>query len=60
MTYEEVLKEMDEYRQKGHSVDMSGDANDWTCTLDNVTTHAARPELAWMAAKSHRQDAGPK
>jgi hypothetical protein len=60
MTYEEVLREIDEYRKQGHAVNLSGDANDWTCTLDSVTTHAARPELAWMAAKSHRQDAGPK
>ncbi len=60
MTYEEALKEMEEWRQKGHTVDMSGNANDWTCTFDNVTTNAATPELAWMAAKSHRQDAGPK
>ncbi len=60
MTYEEMLIEMDDARQKGHTVDMSGNGNDWVCTYDNVTTHAARPELAWMAAKSHRQDAGPK
>lgn len=60
MTYEEALKEMAEYRKQGHSVDISGDANDWTCTFDNVTTKATTPELAWMAAKSHRQDSGPK
>ncbi len=60
MTYEEALKEMEEWRAKGHTVDMSGNANDWTCTFDNVTTNASTPEMAWMAAKSHRQDAGPR
>ncbi len=60
MTYEEMLKEMAEARKQGHRVDMSGNANDWTCHFDNVTTNATTPELAWAAAKSHRQDAGPK
>ncbi len=60
MTYEEMIDEMAEFRKKGHAVDVSGNANDWTCTFDNVTTHASTPQLAWMAAKSHRQDAGPR
>jgi len=60
MTYEEALKEMEEFRKQGHRIDMSGNANDWICTFDNVTAHAATPELAWQAAKSHRQDSGPK
>ncbi len=60
MTYEEMVEEMAEWRRQGHSVDMSGNANDWTCHLDNVTTHATTPQLAWQAAKSHRQDGGPK
>ncbi len=60
MTYEEALKEMEEWRKKGHTVYLSGNANDWICTLDDVRTEAATPELAWMAAKFHKQDAGPR
>ncbi len=61
MTHEEMLTEMDEFRQKGHIVGMTTIiADEWICTLDDVTTRAATPEMAWMAAKSHRQDAGPK
>ncbi len=66
MTHEEMLKEIDEFRAKGHIISITGNGdewwngNEWVCTFDNVTAHASTPELAWMAAKSHRQDAGPK
>ncbi len=60
MTHEEMAKEIDEFRAKGHIIVIGGAASDWVCTFDNVTAHASTPEMAWMAAKSHRQDAGPK
>jgi len=61
MTHEEMLAEIDEYREKGHRVGMTTIiVGEWICTLDDVTVRAATPEMAWMAAKSHRQDSGPK
>ncbi len=64
MTEEEIEKEMfaemDEFRAKGHNISMTETTDGWVCIFDNVTARAARLVLAWQAAKSHRQDAGPK
>jgi hypothetical protein len=60
MTEEEMFKEMDEFRAQGHVISMTETPDGWVCTFDNVTARAARLILAWMAAKSHRQDSGPK
>ena len=60
ITREEMDKEIEEFRALGRNIVITGSGTDWICTFDDVTTKAATPELAYLAAKSHRQDSGPK
>ena len=65
MTREQMLVEIDLYRQKGHVVGIHGAGDEWTCQFDSGSAKGATPIEAYEAAKvlrdpDVREDFEPK
>jgi len=52
MTREQMLVEIEEYRDKGHTVSIHGAGANWMCQFDRATGQGSTPMEAYQTARA--------